>query len=150
MGILERDLGKRAGLSNELKKGKKKRRALRSGMGNDESDYGEYDSEHDYYFEDDEDASPSEEEELEEEEYYDEEEEEESETYESVDSQGNKVKRKRGKTTKGEGARRSTKGKKDLRESNEAKQANKQQLNMLEDLAKQIKNEKETMKKEQE
>jgi len=101
VGILERDLGKRAGLSNELKKGKKKRRALRSGMGNDESDYGEYDSEHDYYFEDDADASPSEEEEVEEEEYYDEEEEEESETYESVDAKGNKVKRKREKTTKG-------------------------------------------------
>merc|ERR1711935_519830 len=95
------DLGERAGLSNELKKGKKKRRALRSGMGNDESDYGEYDSEHDYYFEDDADASPSEEEEVEEEEYYDEEEEEESETYESVDAKGNKVKRKREKTTKG-------------------------------------------------
>lgn len=95
-GILERDLGKRAGLSNDLKKGKKKRRAARSGMGNDESDYGDYDSEHDYYFEDDEDEESGEEDE--EEEDYGEEEEEESEE-ESVDSTG-KAKKK----TKGAGA----------------------------------------------
>ena len=49
-GIGESDLGKRAGLVRDKKKGmKKKRRALRSGMGNDESDYGdEYDSQEDY------------------------------------------------------------------------------------------------------
>lgn len=41
-GINESDLGRRAGLSKDKKgKGKKKRRALRSGMGNDEDDYGE-------------------------------------------------------------------------------------------------------------
>ena len=91
-GILERDLGKRAGLSNDLKKGKKKRRAARSGMGNDESDYGDYDSEHDYYLEDD-DHEESEEE-QEEADYYDEEDEESEE--ESIDSKGNKVKRKKG------------------------------------------------------
>lgn len=90
-GILERDLGKRAGLSNELKKGKKKRRAARSGMGNDESDYGDYDSEHDYYLEDDDDDEESEEEE-EEGDYYDEEEESEED---SVDSKGNTVKKKK-------------------------------------------------------
>ena len=49
-GINESDLGKRAGLLRDKKKNaKKKRRALRSGMGNDESDYGdEYDSQEDY------------------------------------------------------------------------------------------------------
>ena len=93
-GILERDLGKRAGLSNELKKGKKKRRAARSGMGNDESDYGDYDSEHDYYLEDD-DGEESEEE-QEEGDYYDEEEEDSDDEEESIDSKGNKVKRKKG------------------------------------------------------
>jgi hypothetical protein len=93
-GILERDLGKRAGLSNELKKGKKKRRAARSGMGNDESDYGDYDSEHDYYFEDDEDEDSDEDDELgEDDDYYDEEDEEEEE---SEDSKGNKKKKKGG------------------------------------------------------
>lgn len=41
-GINESDLGRRAGLAKDKKgKGKKKRRALRSGMGNDEEDYGE-------------------------------------------------------------------------------------------------------------
>lgn len=92
-GILERDLGKRAGLSNDLKKGKKKRRAARSGMGNDESDYGDYDSEHDYYFEDDEDESSEEE--------NDEEDEDESVDL-SEDSQGNPKKGK--KKTAGAGA----------------------------------------------
>ena len=44
----EEDFGKRAGLFNS-KKSRKKRRALRSGMGNDEEDYGdEYFSEEDY------------------------------------------------------------------------------------------------------
>ena len=46
-GINESDLGKRAGLLKDKKgkNAKKKRRALRSGMGNDESDYdAEYDS----------------------------------------------------------------------------------------------------------
>lgn len=50
-GINESDLGKRAGLLREKNKknAKKKRRALRSGMGNEESDYGdEYDSQEDY------------------------------------------------------------------------------------------------------
>ena len=50
-GINESDLGKRAGLLRDKNKknSKKKRRAVRSGMGNDESDYGnEYDSQEDY------------------------------------------------------------------------------------------------------
>jgi hypothetical protein len=50
-GINESDLGKRAGLIREKNKknAKKKRRAQRSGMGNDESDYDdEYDSQEDY------------------------------------------------------------------------------------------------------
>jgi len=48
-GIQERDLASRSGLKNEKKKGGKyKRRALRSGMGNEEADYDdEYDSEFD-------------------------------------------------------------------------------------------------------
>lgn len=41
-GINESDLGRRAGLTSSKKgKAKKKRRALRSGMGNDEEDYGD-------------------------------------------------------------------------------------------------------------
>ena len=67
----EEDFGKRAGLFNS-KKSRKKRRALRSGMGNDEEDYGdEYFSEEDY-------DSEIEEESLEEGEdsYYDEEDDE--------------------------------------------------------------------------
>lgn len=50
-GIQERDLASRSGLKNEKKKGGKyKRRALRSGMGNEEADYDdEYDSEFDEF-----------------------------------------------------------------------------------------------------
>lgn len=79
------DLGKRAGLISDMKKkGKKdKRRAFRSGMGNNEDSFeSEYDDEYDYYEEqksvqDVEDSEDIEEEEEEEEEYYDEESEEE-------------------------------------------------------------------------
>lgn len=53
-GIEEKDLGGRAGLKKDKSMSKKKRRALRSGMGNEEGDYDdEYDSEEDYYEEDD-------------------------------------------------------------------------------------------------
>ena len=65
-------------------------------MGNDESDYGDYDSEHDYYLEHDGDGDEEEsEEEQEEADYYDEEDGEASEE-ESEDSKGNKVKKKKG------------------------------------------------------
>lgn len=49
----EQDLGRRAGLNMSKKNGaKKKRRALRSGMGNEEDSYGdEYDSEGSYFSE---------------------------------------------------------------------------------------------------
>ena len=49
-GIREQDLGRRAGLNLGKKNLKKKRRALRSGMGNEEEDYDDelYDSEVDY------------------------------------------------------------------------------------------------------
>ena len=49
-GIAEMDLGGRAGLKKDKSMTKKKRRSLRSGMGNEEGDYDdEYDSEEDYY-----------------------------------------------------------------------------------------------------
>ena len=133
-GINESDLGKRAGLLGGKKGGKgikKQRRAMRSGMGNDESDYGdEYDSQEDYGSELEalkakraaaKKLEDSEEEESDE--YYDEEEEAESEMFsESIDDL---------KKTK-------KKGKKNP------------QLDMLEDLAKQMKEEKEALKAEQE
>ena len=52
-GMNEQDLGRRAGLNMSKKNGaKKKRRALRSGMGNEEDSYGdEYDSEGSYFSE---------------------------------------------------------------------------------------------------
>lgn len=52
-GINEQDLGRRAGLNMAKKNNaKKKRRALRSGMGNEEDSYGdEYDSEGSYFSE---------------------------------------------------------------------------------------------------
>jgi len=51
-GINSQDLGKRAGLGKGKAANKKKRRALRSGMGNDEGSYDdEYDSEGSYFSE---------------------------------------------------------------------------------------------------
>ena len=80
----EEDFGKRAGLFNS-KKSKKKRRALRSGMGNDE-DYGdEYNSEDDY-------DSEVEEISMEDDSYYDEEDDDDSQTV------GKKRRRKDSKT----------------------------------------------------
>ena len=80
-GIGEQDLGKRAGLFKDAKGGaKKKRRVRRSGMGNDEGDYGEeYDSEEDYDSELDLAVSPVE---------VDEEEESEEELSEYTDEDG--------------------------------------------------------------
>lgn len=141
-GISESDLGRRAGLSRDKKgKGKKKRRALRSGMGNDEEDYGEeYGSSEDgsvldlpvaedandeygeYYGEyDDEVEQEGSEEEVEAADEYEEE-------------------------TKGPEARRSTKKKVT---PGATPGANRDQLDALEKLAKQMKDEKDALKAEQ-
>jgi hypothetical protein len=62
-GLREQDLGKRAGLyeadGKKKQKGKDKRREFRSGMGNEESSYGDesYDSE-DEYFDEGDDEKP--------------------------------------------------------------------------------------------
>lgn len=136
-GINESDLGRRAGLSKD-KKGKggkgKKRRALRSGMGNEESDYGdEYDSEEyddlpiaeeegDEYYEEEEEA------ELEEEEGEEEYEEEEDEEVKELVTKGRRSVKEA--ATPGE-----TPG-------------NQEQLDMLEKLAQQMKDEKEALKAE--
>ena len=50
-GIAEMDLGGRAGLKKDKSMSKKKRRSLRTGMGNEEGDYDdEYDSEEENYY----------------------------------------------------------------------------------------------------
>jgi len=50
-GIAELDLGGRAGLKKDKSMTKKKRRSLRTGMGNEEGDYDdEYDSEEENYY----------------------------------------------------------------------------------------------------
>jgi hypothetical protein len=133
-GINESDLGKRAGLLRDKKKNtKKKRRALRSGMGNDESDYGEeYDSQEDYGSELAELkakrdlARKMQDSEYGDEEYEDEQDEEGEEEYGSMEGSM-------------EGLRRGSKKKK-----------KNPQLDMLEDLARQMKEEKEALKAEQE
>ena len=131
-GINESDLGKRAGLLRDKKKNtKKKRRALRSGMGNDESDYGEeYDSQEDYGSELAELkakrdlARKMQDSEYGDEEYEDEQDEEGEDEYGSMEGSM-------------EGLRRGSKKKK-----------KNPQLDMLEDLARQMKEEKEALKAE--
>lgn len=137
-GINESDLGRRAGLSRDKKGkgGKKKRRALRSGMGNEEEDYGEEygssedgsyldlpvaEDEGDYEYYDEEEVVP----ESEEGEEYEEEEEEEVEEL----------------VTKG---RRSVKAAATPGET----PGNQEQLDMLEKLAQQMKDEKDALKAE--
>lgn len=138
-GINEQDLGRRAGLNMAKKNNaKKKRRALRSGMGNEEDSYGdEYDSEGSYFSEIE---FPEEEEikkvtpipESEEDEYgeygeYDEEEEPEEEDEEITPGEPGLKKKK---TKKGKGTDPG--------------------LDMLEDLAKQMAEEKARLKSERE
>jgi hypothetical protein len=139
-GINESDLGRRAGLSRDKKggKGKKKRRALRSGMGNEEDDYGEeYGSSEDGSVLD----LPAEEAKAEEYgDYYGEydaegeEEESEEEVAEEEEEEAEVTKGRRSTKKKTPGA---TPG------------ANQEQLDMLERLAKQMKEEKDALKAEQ-
>lgn len=120
----EEDFGKRAGLFNS-KKIKKRRRALRSGMGNDEDDYGDdYDSEEDYDSELE--FASVKDEDDEEDSYYDEEDDDDDE---EVDSKGE-----------------TRKGGKKKRRATDAK--TKAQLDMLESLAMEMKKQKDIMEEE--